>query len=1356
MRIRAFGAGILLALFSVLSQAAEPRVGTYTQVSSKRVSATIWEYVLKARLSNPGEALSDVKAKVKSADVSILVVEDQLEFGEVAAGATLTSRDTFTIRIDRSKPLDESKLVWTVTSKPLMQAAFTPAPNGGPAGIAITFSPTVAAAISRYEWDFDGDGVVDAADAAGVAQRWTYASAGSYEAKLTVRDRTGYAVRSSKTVVIVSAAPVLGGLTPKDAVLPAGAQPRIAATFSDPAGIDTSSVRLLLDGNDVTAQASISAQGVSYTPPQALSAGAHTAYVSVRNRAGTVGESVWGFDVAAPRAYKVAIVSPAGGQTSVEPRIAVEVDASSDAGYPRLALLNDKPMTASSATADGVYRFAGEADLVDGRNTVTATVEFSDGQRRSTITEVDYNAPVKITVTSPADKAVLGRVQASSPGNLTGSVERPTLVTGRLSKPVAAVAINQQAAELDASGLGFSFPRFFLHEGANLLNVVATDLQGRVSTASISVSVDQTAPILNVESPRAGTITRAAWVDVRGMVNDAVEAIFGAPEPQVFISVNDQAEQAATVADRYFLLSRLALSEGLNRIKVRALDHLGNERVQTLDVHRADTGLAGLLIVDGHDQTGPGRTELPKPLTVLALDKDGEPVKDLAVEFLVERGTGSLSPNQGRTASGDANYSARAVSVRTDAQGRAAVWFRSGKQAGPGANLVRATSPLLGGEGVLFTANSQRGTPAILRADLGLNQISETDAPVMEILSAVVRDNADNHLPNVKVEFRVTEGKAFFVDQPGAFASADGQSIVLSTDKNGLVGVRPYLGSEPGIVRIAARAALGEDFNDPNGTVGGASFVIRAKKASDGPASFGGFVYSDKGVPLEGVKVSIGRTPLLATTDDKGYFEIGNVPPGRIDLFVDGRAVNPSNDPSKPQWPSLHFEAYVVRGQKNELPHAIYLPALLVGEAKVVGGNEDVVLTIPGLEGFSMKVKANSVTFPDGSRTGTLVVSPVTADKLPMAPPAGGAQFGVPAWTIQPAGTRFDPPIEVQMPNSTLEEPGDNLPVVQWDHDLGQYVPMGRATVSADGAWLVTDAGSGVTKAGWGGLCRYDDCKTAATKCSECEKIENRGSPSCPTCVADSAKAGKECGGNKCKRCKGGKCDKAPEADGDKIGSMGGQLAVAGELSTKAKVITRSLGVVFDLGGNFGVQYSGEERCCVRKASGVATKVELTGGGQLEGAVGVPLLPILKKVSTLLFMDALAGPSVVLRGNIGGSVAGNYDECPDKGEVLGKVSGAVEFLPLTFSSDFRVKQKNLDGSVGDVDGNLRPLDVGLSGNFGWNVRGTVGRSLPFEGDDAFIQVFVKSSIQYGLLNWTVLDLQIPVYQGKTPSFSIGF
>ncbi len=140
-----------------------------------------------------------------------------------------------------------------------------------------------------------------------------------------------------------------------------------------------------------------------------------------------------------------------------------------------------------------------------------------------------------------------------------------------------------------------------------------------------------------------------------------------------------------------------------------------------------------------------------------------------------------------------------------------------------------------------------------------------------------------------------------------------------------------------------------------------------------------------------------------------------------------------------------------------------------LSEAKVVGGNQDVNLKIPGFEGFEMIVKANSVTFPDGAKVGPLVVFPVHLDKLPMVPPSGTATFMAPAWTIQPSGTRFDPPIEVRIPNSINLKAGETREIYQWDHDLATFVPMGRATVNEDASLLVSDAGSGITKAGWGG-----------------------------------------------------------------------------------------------------------------------------------------------------------------------------------------------------------------------------------------------------------------------------------------------
>lgn len=100
-----------------------------------------------------------------------------------------------------------------------------------------------------------------------------------------------------------------------------------------------------------------------------------------------------------------------------------------------------------------------------------------------------------------------------------------------------------------------------------------------------------------------------------------------------------------------------------------------------------------------------------------------------------------------------------------------------------------------------------------------------------------------------------------------------------------------------------------------------------------------GIGYNHRSGPLAGVRLSITRTNLVVTTDAEGKFAFeSDVPPGKLDLFIDGRNATDSNGQ---QYPSLHFEFNAIRGQRNILPHPIYLPPLLMSEAKVVGGSQD-------------------------------------------------------------------------------------------------------------------------------------------------------------------------------------------------------------------------------------------------------------------------------------------------------------------------------------------------------------------------------------------------------------------------------
>jgi PKD repeat protein len=105
------------------------------------------------------------------------------------------------------------------------------------------------------------------------------------------------------------------------------------------------------------------------------------------------------------------------------------------------------------------------------------------------------------------------------------------------------------------------------------------------------------------------------------------------------------------------------------------------------------------------------------------------------------------------------------------------------------------------------------------------------------------------------------------------------------------------------------------------------------------------------------------------------------------------------------------------------------------------------------------------------------------------------------AFTVQPTGTRFDPPAAVTLPNVGLP-PGTEVDLFSFDHDVGEFLSVGTATVTADGLLLRSNPGLGISKAGWGGAvpppppnantCHPGSCTTCVdgkpvSKCSPCQ-----------------------------------------------------------------------------------------------------------------------------------------------------------------------------------------------------------------------------------------------------------------------------
>jgi hypothetical protein len=275
-------------------------------------------------------------------------------------------------------------------------------------------------------------------------------------------------------------------------------------------------------------------------------------------------------------------------------------------------------------------------------------------------------------------------------------------------------------------------------------------------------------------------------------------------------------------------------------------------------------------------------------------------------------------------------------------------------------------------------------------------------------------------------------------------------------------------------------------------------------------------------------------------------------------------------------------------------------------------------------------------------------------------------------------------------------------------------VPMGRATVTADGAFLITDAGSGLTKAGWGGLCRYDECKTALTKCPDCQKLEMRGSPPCPECVVD-------------------------PSSNDRLGTFGQKISLDSNPLNLLRRYLVPLGAFLEAKGSLAFGYSGELMCCATGPFGRGAKAEGSAAGEFELAISLPLLPVLKKFSTFIFGNADVGPSIVGKFGFSGGGSGSYDWCLDKGSATGKVSAAFEAALSGGGGQFPARLPNGGSATGEV----RPLDVGIVGQYEMSFKGWNSSGLALERKLS-LDLFAKSQFSIGSLGFTLLDIRAPL------------
>jgi len=207
-------------------------ITNFTQVSSRRVSPYDFEYTLRADIVNSGPAVKNVGATVTSKPDHVTVLDGALTFGSIASGATVTSLDTFIVRVDRRIGFQPTDLVWNISYEPAQDliAQFRAVPESGNAPLKVIFypEPVTTTAVQRYEWDLDGNGTFERSDTIGNSQTFTYSQPGDYRPALRVTDALGAQDTQSLTLTVSNAPPVVTSAQ----VNPSNGQVPLTASFS--------------------------------------------------------------------------------------------------------------------------------------------------------------------------------------------------------------------------------------------------------------------------------------------------------------------------------------------------------------------------------------------------------------------------------------------------------------------------------------------------------------------------------------------------------------------------------------------------------------------------------------------------------------------------------------------------------------------------------------------------------------------------------------------------------------------------------------------------------------------------------------------------------------------------------------------------------------------------------------------------------------------------------------------------------------------------------------------------------------------------------------------------------------------
>lgn len=225
--------------------------------------------------------------------------------------------------------------------------------------------------------------------------------------------------------------------------------------------------------------------------------------------------------------------------------------------------------------------------------------------------------------------------------------------------------------------------------------------------------------------------------------------------------------------------------------------------------------------------------------------------------------------------------------------------------------------------------------------------------------------------------------------------------------------------------------------------------------------TFAGVVKDVNDNPLPGATITIASTGQSVKTDTSGAFSIPSPALGDQLITVDGRTIPQEITKGEKAFSVVSVNVSLGNKQKNILERPIYLsPKMLDGtETAVISGSGATVSSshAPGVE---IEIPANSVTFPGGSKSGSINIMEIPAEKTSVELLEEATPETV--YALEPSGLEFNQRVKLTLPNNNDFPAGTELVILSKNSETGIWEVDGSANVT-EANIIETKPGQGIS-----------------------------------------------------------------------------------------------------------------------------------------------------------------------------------------------------------------------------------------------------------------------------------------------------